>query len=171
LGVDVSQDHDQESTDFGKAMQKIVETQPHLPQREILILSTLGGRVDQGLGVLHEMLREENKDPGVRLWLLSESSVSFILRKGHNHIEGLKSGGLFTKYSGLVPIYGPATITTWGMEWDIKDWDTQMGTQVSTSNHVMSDQVEVHTSEPILFTIERSPMSSPGKEASRLSGK
>lgn len=156
-GVDVSQDHDQESTDFGKTMQKIKETQPTLPRREVLVLGRLGGRVDQGLGLLHEMLREENKDPGVRLWLLSESSVSFILQEGYNSIDGLKSG-LFTKYTGLVPIYGPATITTSGLEWDIKDWDTQMGTKVSTSNHVMSDEVQVQTSGPILFTIERSPI-------------
>jgi thiamine pyrophosphokinase len=157
LGVDVSQDRDVESTDFGKAMQKIAAAQPALRQREILILGTLGGRVDQGLRILHDIYRAELKNPSFRLWLLSEASVSFVLREGDNYIEGLKSGGFFTKYAGLIPIYGPATITTAGMEWDVSNWDTQMGGEhVSSSNHVVSDRVDVRTSGPILFTIERS---------------
>lgn len=128
--------------------------------RDIIILCTLGGRVDQGLGLLHEMIREENHDPLVRLWLLSESSISFVLKKGLNVIDGLKSSGLFTKNVGLVPIFGPATITTSGFEWDVQDWDTQMGTQVSTSNHVTADKVHVQTTASILFTIERSHITS-----------
>jgi thiamine pyrophosphokinase len=155
----VSQDPDQESTDFGKAMQKIASTQPSASRREVLVLGTLGGRVDQGLGLLHVMLREELKDSKLRLWLISESSVSFVLPRGLNIIEKVKANGLFTKNMGLVPIYGPATITTAGLEWDVKDWDTQMGTRVSTSNHVISDEVSVKTNTPILFTIEMQPLS------------
>lgn len=138
-------------------MQKIAANTSLTSTREVLVLGTLGGRVDQGLGLLHEMLREETREPLLRLWLISESSISFILNKGSNTIEGLLASGLFTKYVGLVPVYGPATITTEGLEWDVEDWDTQMGIQVSTSNHVTADEVHVQTNAPILFTIERSP--------------
>jgi thiamine pyrophosphokinase len=158
-GVEVSKDPDQYSTDFGKSMQKIASIPSSFPApREIVILSTLGGRVDQGLGLLHEMIREELRDSTLRLWLVSESSISFVLKKGCNVIEGLKSSGTFTQNMGLLPIYGPATITTSGLEWDVQDWDTQMGTQVSTSNHVTADEVRVQTTASILFTIERSPI-------------
>lgn len=126
------------------------------------MLGSLGGRVDQGLGLLHEMIREETRDPTLRLWLVSESSISFVLRPGQTVVEGLVSTGLFTKNMGLVPIYGPATITTSGLEWDVKEWDTSMGTQVSTSNHVVADEVHVHTNAPILFTIERERFESAG---------
>ncbi|KAF2732154.1 thiamine pyrophosphokinase-like protein 1 [Polyplosphaeria fusca] len=157
LGVEVTQDHDQYSTDFAKAMNKVSSIHTNSSLRDIILLGTLGGRVDQGLGLLHEMIREETRDPLLRLWLFSESSVSFILRGNCNIIRALISSQCFTRNVGLVPIYGPAIISTSGLEWDVKDWDTQMGHQVSTSNHVVADNVEVKTSAPILFTVERVP--------------
>lgn len=139
-------------------MQKISSKSLSSSRKDVLVLGTLAGRVDQGLGLLHEMIREETKHPNLRLWLFSESSLSFILRSECNLIQGLQSSGLFTENVGLVPVWGPATITTSGLEWDIKDWYTHMGGQVSTSNHVKADEVQVETNAPILFTIERSPL-------------
>tara|TARA_R110002003_G_scaffold626_2_gene20875 strand:+ start:8415 stop:9248 length:834 start_codon:yes stop_codon:yes gene_type:complete len=157
-GVDVSQDHDQYSTDFGKTMNKISSRGPWSSRKDVLILGTLAGRVDQGLGLLHEMIREETKHPGLRLWLFSESSLSFILSSQHNTIRALQSSKLFTENVGLVPVWGPAVITTAGLEWDVDKWPTSMGSQVSTSNHVKADEVRVETDAPILFTIERAPL-------------
>ncbi|KAF2028346.1 thiamine pyrophosphokinase [Setomelanomma holmii] len=154
-GVEVSQDHDQYSTDFGKTMNKISSRGPWTSRKDVLILGTLAGRVDQGLGLLHEIIREETKHPGLRLWLFSESSLSFILSSQHNTVRGLQSSKLFTENVGLVPVWGPAVITTSGLEWDVEKWPTSMGSQVSTSNHVKADEVEVATDAPILFTIER----------------
>ena len=154
-GVEITQDHDQYSTDFGKAMKKIRAVESVSPQREVLVLGTLGGRVDQGLGLLHEMIREERQDPTTRLWLFSERSISFILGSRHNILKGLKSGDVFTKYVGIIPVYGPAVITTSGLEWNVEEWDTSMGTQISANNHVVEDTVEIDTDAPVLFTIER----------------
>jgi thiamine pyrophosphokinase len=156
-GVSVSRDGDQYSTDFGKCMQKISSRSPSTLQ-DVVVLGTLGGRVDQGLGLLHEMIREETKHANLRLWLFSESSLSFILRGKRNVIWDLQKNGIFTENVGLVPIYGPAIISTEGLEWDVKEWDTQMGGQVSTSNHIKADEVKVETNAPILFTIERAPL-------------
>jgi thiamine pyrophosphokinase len=158
LGVDISQDPDQYSTDFGKTMQRISSRSQSSPRKDVLVLGTLAGRVDQGLGLLHEMIREENKHPNLRLWLFSESSLSFILRSEHSMLRGLQSSRLFTENVGLLPVWGPATISTTGLEWDVKDWCTHMGGQVSTSNHVKANDVQVETNAPILFTIERAPL-------------
>lgn len=157
-GVQVSQDRDQESTDFGKTMQKISSRVSSTALQDVVILGTLGGRVDQGLGMLHEMIREETKHPNLRLWLFSESSLSFILRSRHNLIRGLQTSKLFTENVGLVPIYGPAVITTTGLEWDVQEWATHIGGKVSTSNHVKADNVHVETNAPILFTVERAAL-------------
>lgn len=157
-GVSVSRDGDQYSTDFGKCMQRI-SSRVFLPAvKDVLVLGTLGGRVDQGLGLLHEMIREETKHPNLRLWLFSESSLSLILQGTETMLRGLQESRVFTENVGLVPIYGRAVISTQGLEWDVKDWDTQMGGQVSTSNHVKADDVRVETDAPILFTIERAPL-------------
>ncbi|KAJ4289160.1 thiamine pyrophosphokinase [Kalmusia sp. IMI 367209] len=158
-GAQVSQDPDQYSTDFGKAMQKISANHSPTSSREVLVLGTLAGRVDQGLGLLHEMTREETKDPRLRLWLYSETNVSFILRSSRNIIKGALSSRRFTENVGVLPVYGPAIISTSGLEWDVQDWETQMGHQVSTSNHVKADEIHVHTDAPVLFTIERASLS------------
>jgi thiamine pyrophosphokinase len=157
-GVTVVRDRDQYSTDFGKCMQKISSRLPSATIQDVLVLGTLGGRVDQGLGLLHEMIREETKYPNLRLWLFSESSLSFVLRSKRNVLRGLMESGCFTENVGLVPIWGPAVISTEGLEWDVREWETQMGGQVSTSNHVKADEVRVETNAPILFTVERVPL-------------
>jgi thiamine pyrophosphokinase len=154
-GVSVSQDPDQYSTDFGKAMRKIEQTSSPSPHREILILGTLSGRVDQGIGLLHEMTREETRNPNLRLWLFSETNVSWILRPGRNPIKSGLAERFFTQNVGILPVYGPARITTKGLEWDVEDWLTQMGHQVSTSNHAMKEEVVVETDAPVLFTVQR----------------
>ncbi|OCL03216.1 thiamin pyrophosphokinase-like protein 1 [Glonium stellatum] len=163
-GVEISQNPDQYSTDLGKAMRKIMATESFSHRRDILILGTLSGRVDQGLGLLHEMVREETENPNIRLWLFSETNVSFILREGCNNIQTALSAGYFTCNVGIIPIYGPATITTSGLEWDVTSWPTRMGYQVSTSNHSVEEQVRVETDAYVLFTMEREPRL-PGKEA------
>lgn len=109
--------------------------------------------------MLHEMIREETMDPRVRLWLYSETNVSFILRDSHNVIKGALSSRSFTENVGILPVYGPATISTAGLEWDVQSWPTQMGHQVSTSNHVKADEIHIYTDTPVLFTIERASMS------------
>lgn len=63
--------------------------------------------------------------------------------------------GLITPNVGILPVYGPARITTHGLEWDVEDWPTHMGGQVSTSNHIVEDQIIVETDNEVLFTVER----------------
>lgn len=160
-GVEISQDPSQESTDFGKTMQKIaarVVSSSPVPVdsiENVIVLGTLGGRVDQAISILHNMLVEETNHANLRLWLFSEASISFILRRGRHVLRGLQSSELFTENVGLVPIYGRAVISTRGLEWDVKHWDTFIGGNVSSSNHVKADEVWVETNEPILFTVER----------------
>ncbi|OJD32451.1 thiamine pyrophosphokinase [Diplodia corticola] len=184
-GVTISRDPDQYSTDFGKAVKRIASatsittttaaaeedglaaaSSPTSCYREILILCTLAGRVDQGLGLLYEMLRLENAALSpTRLWLFSESSVSWILPPGENRIDvvpaspngssGSSGNSHFTENVGILPAFGPATITTTGLEWDVTDWPTSVDGNVSTSNHVKRGSVTVKTDAKVLFTIER----------------
>ena len=60
----------------------------------------------------------------------------------------------FEENIGIIPLSAPASITTQGFEWDVEDWHTEIGGQVSTSNHIRADKVEVSTSVPVLFTVE-----------------
>lgn len=153
IGVEISEDPDQYSTDFGKAVAETTERVPDV--RDILVLGSLGGRVDQGLGLLGEMYREQKiNHPGMRFWLFSEASVSTILMTGTTTLHTPLSEGLITPNVGILPIYGPSNITTSGLEWDVKDWRTEIGGNVSTSNHIVADEVKVRTTNDVLFTVE-----------------
>ncbi|KAF2435197.1 thiamine pyrophosphokinase-like protein 1 [Tothia fuscella] len=168
-GVQIFEDGDQYSTDFGKSMKALTGGYPKLSlisesgsQQDIIIKGTISGRVDQGIGLLHELYREtmnrsgsSGTHSGIRLWLISEQSVSSLLRPGQNVILGVdQKDDIFTPNIGILPIFGPAVITTKGLEWDVEDWKTEMGGMVSTSNHIMHDKVEVQTDVVVLFTIE-----------------
>jgi thiamine pyrophosphokinase len=63
--------------------------------------------------------------------------------------------GSITRNVGILPIYGPALISTKGLEWDVEDWETEMGGQVSSSNHIVADQISITTNREVLFTVER----------------
>lgn len=154
LGVEVSHDGDQYSTDFDKAVKKIIQNRPNT--RELLVLGSLGGRVDQGLGLLSQIYHMQlNEYPNIRIWLCTSSSISMILRPGTSIIRTPMAAELLTGNIGILPIFGPASITTQGLEWDVADWRTLMGGNVSTSNHIKADTVTVKTDHDILLTLER----------------
>ncbi|KAI9671669.1 MAG: hypothetical protein M1831_003197 [Alyxoria varia] len=192
--VSILFDADQYSTDFGKSVKLALDKSPHGEEEmmDIIILGSMSGRVDQGLGLLSEIAREQSAHQ-IRFWLVSERSVSFILQGPpkavgrnqpdvHRHIislacksdseskesaeapseveAGARQDKVFTPNVGILPIFGPARISTRGLEWDVSDWPTEMGANVSTSNHVKEPQVEVKTNAKVLFTIEMSDFDS-----------
>lgn len=106
------------------------------------------------------MFQEEGYNYG-KVYLLSTEAITFVLRAGNHRIrvraDDFKEKGLpsnLGKHIGILPLKGPAVITTSGMEWDVENWLTQFGGQVSTSNHVKEAVVSIHTTEDVLFTID-----------------
>ncbi|KAH6857115.1 thiamine pyrophosphokinase [Chaetomium sp. MPI-CAGE-AT-0009] len=132
---------------------------------DIVAIGGLGGRVDQGLSQLHHLYLFQ---PGAdyaqgRVYLFSGESLTFLLKAGRHRIRvrdnlsggGDGSGDVFGKHVGILPVGGPSRLTTSGLEWDVRDWETRFGGRLSTSNHVLSttEVVEVETTAEVLFTI------------------
>jgi thiamine pyrophosphokinase len=159
-GVEVVKNPDQYSTDFTKCLRWIrAEVQRQhgsddVPM-DVVVLGGLGGRVDQGFSQIHHLYMAEN-DPHLlkgRIYLLSEQSLSFVLANGQNliHIEP----GYFAENVGIIPVLGRTLISTKGLEWDVESWPTEFGGQVSTSNHIRSDLIQVAFEGPRpLLTLE-----------------
>ena len=152
-----------------------------ISKAEVVVLGGLGGRVDHGIGLLSEIAREQRKHESVlRFWLVSESNVSFVLdgpppmsrdesedrKTSQKYILKIPSTAtvrsssaqdqpIFTANVGILPIFGPARISTLGLEWDVEHWHTEMGGQVSTSNHLVEETVSIETDARVLFTVER----------------
>lgn len=125
---------------------------------------------------------EEKRATGGSLYLVSEESITFIIQKGKNTIhtpatnradiarlsvsedtspsakkrklDDPEQEYFFEENIGIIPLTAPATITTHGFEWDVENWHTEIGGQLSTSNHIRADKVEVETSADVLFTLE-----------------
>jgi thiamine pyrophosphokinase len=127
---------------------------------DIVALGGIGGRVDQGLSQLHHLYLYQ-QDPAYangRIFLLSGSSLTFLLKTGSHRIrvrEDEEINDLFGKHIGIIPLKEASRITTRGLQWDVTDWETEIGGRLSTSNHVLPDTtwVEVETTKDVLFTI------------------
>ncbi|KAF9894986.1 hypothetical protein FE257_004610 [Aspergillus nanangensis] len=153
-----------------------------LTRLEILILGGLGGRVDQAFSQIHHLYLMQQQPtllPG-DLYLISEESITMVLQPGKNVIHTpctnrpLPSSGddddgdrgsvvvsssdehlhLLEENVGIIPLSGPERITTSGFQWDVEDWPTAIGGQLSTSNHIRADVVTVEAKGPVLFTVE-----------------
>lgn len=169
-GVDVVKDPDQNSTDFTKCLRWIREEvqrqhgSDDVPM-DVVALGGLGGRVDQGFSQIHHLFMAEN-DPHLlkgRIYLLSEQSLSFVLANDQNmiHIEP----GYFAENVGVIPVLGRTLISTKGLEWDVECWPTEFGGQVSTSNHIRSDLIQITFEGPRpLLTLELESKLSATKE-------
>ena len=157
-GVAIVRDPDQYATDFTKCL-KWLRKNPGQAQApgsrlDVVAVGGLGGRVDQGFSQIHHLyLATRDKELLMgEIYLLSEQSLSFVLEDGLNRIELGRS--IFAENVGIIPITGPAVITTRGLEWDVQDWKTEFGDQISTSNHLISETIEIETTTRVLFTVE-----------------
>lgn len=163
-GVKIIKDPDQYSTDLTKCLKyirdQVVATgdEYSTPQRgvDVAIFGSLGGRADQAFSQLHHLYTCSQDVPSMvgDLYLITAESMIFLLGKGQNRIHAPVGPKHFTENVGIIPIGRPSVITIRGFEWDVTDWKTEFGTQMSTSNHLRAETVEVETSERVLFTLE-----------------
>ena len=169
-GVQILKDEDQYKTDFMKCFNFIAEnvqrqaTEDHQKKEphDVAIFGGLGGRADHAFSNLnHLYAHQEDRSQGqfpspiIRdLYLITPESIIFCLHKGDNYIITPVGAEALGESVGIIPLGMPATITTEGLEWDVKDWPTVFGGQVSTSNHIKSESVSVKTTARVLFTVE-----------------
>ena len=172
-GIKILLDADQYSTDMMKCLNYIREelrtsnddkgegngpnSDSQIQHLDIAVFGGLGGRADQAFSQLHHLYIYAHEEPTVSkgdLHLITPESVVFLLEKGLNKIHTPLDAGFFRENVGIIPIAKPSVITTRGLEWDVTDWPTEFGTQISTSNHIKSDIIEIETTERVLFTLE-----------------
>ena len=168
-GVIIAKDPDQYSTDFTKCLKHLTSVARPCKKRkadssrlsavvsfDVAVIGGLGGRADQAFSQLHHLYAASD---GVRncykdIYLITPESIIFLLLKGLNIIRTPVASDLLGESIGIVPVGKPSIITARGLEWNVEDWPTEFGTQLSTSNHIKDSHVEVETSERVLFTVE-----------------
>lgn len=111
--------------------------------------------MDQGVSILHHLYKAPEIYPQGRIYLVSISAITFLLTAGtHQIIVKNPQAPVLGKNIGILPVGMPAKITTKGLKWDVENWDTRFGGQLSTSNLVREAEVTVTTSADVLFTID-----------------
>jgi len=114
--------------------------------------------MDQGLSTLHHLYRFQNGPnySSGRMFLLSNEGIAFVLKSGRHEIKVRDKTQIcgLGKHVGIIPLKEPSVITTKGLEWDVSEWHTAFGDQISTSNHVDAEYVTVQTTKDVLFTID-----------------
>lgn len=160
----IVKDPDQYSTDLTKCLKyirdQLTKTEdeygPARERADVAIFGSLGGRADQAFSQLHHLYTCSQDVPSMigDLYLITAQSVMFLLETGKNRIHAPVGPKHFTENVGIIPIGRPSVITTHGFEWDVTQWSTEFGGQMSTSNHIQAEIVEVETSERALFTLE-----------------
>jgi len=182
-GTEVIHDPDQYSTDFEKAVKyvklfevpssaeltpsRVKERQATLQAakkdkstKDIVCIGGLGGRVDQGMSQLHHLYKFQ-EDPLYRsgkMFLLSSEAITFVLKSGKHRIKVREvdpnQRPILGNHIGIIPLKEASRITTRGLKWDVTDWQTEIGGQLSTSNHVEEEWVTIETTKDVLFTID-----------------
>uniref|UniRef100_A0AC35GQA1 Thiamine diphosphokinase n=1 Tax=Panagrolaimus sp. PS1159 TaxID=55785 RepID=A0AC35GQA1_9BILA len=152
--VEIIETDDQNNTDLTKLI-KIVCDRKDLEWEAIFILGGFGGRFDHTMASLNSLLKshEWTSKP---VFLLDHENLTTMLHKGHTTVtfRNLPSP-LFTKSCGLIPIVQRETIVSLkGFQWNLDEFPLQFGGLISTSNNIVSDEVEVKTNEPLIFTLQ-----------------
>lgn len=121
------------------------------------ILNGLGGRFDQTIQSINQLLILKQQQQHLTDYFITQDDIVFLVPKGLNFIqyESKEVFGRANPVCGLLPIGGPVKLTTRGLKWDVKDWDTQMGGSVSSSNALVGNKgFVVDTTGDIIVNIE-----------------
>ncbi|KAF9122667.1 hypothetical protein BGW39_009575 [Mortierella sp. 14UC] len=119
----------------------------------IVALGGTGGRFDQSMSSIHHLyiLNQERQAT-----LVSDESIVVVLGAGTHEITcNLDIEG---PTCGIIPVgSSEAILTTGGLKWDIEDWATSFGGQISTSNALVGSKVTIKTTAPVVWTTELRP--------------
>ncbi|ETO26452.1 hypothetical protein RFI_10686 [Reticulomyxa filosa] len=147
------------NTDFYKALSYELETITESSSSDseqknpeyIIAWGAYGERFDhemQSFNILKqfdtELLPKHKNAGNVRLMLMSGKNFCVALGKGTHKIRLAKTQG---PICGVLPIYEPVTVTTFGLKWDLKKSLLSFGGLVSSSNEI----VKKTNDEPIVI--------------------
>lgn len=107
-GADIVHDEDQYSTDLWKAMTHMYALHTTVPEHpiDVAIFGGLEGRADQALSQLHQLysIRTSRPPRAGKVYLITSTSIIFLLETGFNRIHTPVSEDRFTENAGIVPL-------------------------------------------------------------------
>ncbi|GME76201.1 unnamed protein product [[Candida] boidinii] len=118
----------------------------------LYLIGSIGGRFDQTIHSINQLIKNNSKRKNFRFFLFNSNynEIIVLLNKGYNFIhlknktkshtdnggdhDGEEDGKESLVEIGLLPLYKPTKISTHGLKWDVHDWETCWGGNISSSN-------------------------------------
>lgn len=127
--------------------------------RVVNVVGGIGGRFDQTFHLINQLYSVAKEFPELQVTFFSPYDVIFLIQEGTSYIK-YSSRAIFNSRDkvpkcGLLPFAGPVTLHSEGLEYDVKDWKSEVGGAVSTSNGVVGVRgLTITTTGPIVMSIE-----------------
>jgi thiamine pyrophosphokinase len=140
---------DQDTTDLQKCIKYLLETEKGY--QTSVIINAFGGRLDHIMGNINSVFLYKEC---MKLFLLDEENLTFLLSKGRNDIEIDRK--LEGPECGIIPFKNTAIVSSTGLKWDLSLAELSFGQLISTSNLVLEDRVQltVHRGDYVLWNIK-----------------
>ncbi|CAF1343453.1 unnamed protein product [Didymodactylos carnosus] len=146
----------QSETDFTKCVRTMLQQCERLDV--IYVFSSLCGRFDHAMGNIHTLylINSLNLNPKLRLYLVTDQDITFLLKSGHNRIH--TKSQLRGRECSLLPFAYPTRVRTDGLKWNLNnDTELNFSTLVSTSNTYdernTKDYVEIYCEKPVIYSM------------------
>ncbi|QPG75685.1 hypothetical protein FOA43_003044 [Brettanomyces nanus] len=140
------------------------QDRPFFKQIFLLVVGGIGGRFDQTIATISRTIQSLSQRPFIDFILLNSEHAEFVLLlpKGKNFIDFPTEKGFMDedrgdnpRNVGLLPLSGPANVTTKGLKWDVQDWRTEMIGDLSLCNYQVGDNgIYLGTSSELFVNIE-----------------
>ncbi|KAF3991840.1 hypothetical protein FT663_02028 [Candidozyma haemuli var. vulneris] len=104
------------------------------------IAGGIGGRFDQTFHSINQLYATKLEFPNIRLFFVSDNDLVFLAPTGTTYVK-FANKKLFNQHDpvpklGLLPFGNRVILTTKGLKYDVENWVSQVGGNVSTSNGV-----------------------------------
>lgn len=147
--IQIIEDSNQNKSDLEKSVDYALKKHVSDKVATLVIFGTLSGRLDHALSIYHVLYSLQQTQRAI--FITPDGWVTLI----PNSTDGVKIHGLHhAAKCGLFAIGHPVnSITTSGLQWDLKKSKLKLGECSSIANQINSKVVQVTTSDPVLFCI------------------
>lgn len=129
------------------------------PKLSVCVAGGIGGRFDQSFHLINQLYVLRFQHPGIMIYFYLDGQVIFLARKGVNYVGYSSIKIINNKHDiprcGLLPFRHRVILNTSGLQYDVKNWPSEVGGAVSSSNGVVGvDGFVIDTTDDIVMNIE-----------------
>lgn len=119
----------------------------------------VSGRFDQTFHSINQLYYCLAKHPDIRIFFVSDSDLIFLVPAGTTYVK-FASKKLFNQHDpvpkmGILPYGKRVVLSTYGLKYDVENWVSEVGANVSTSNGVSGTTgFVIESSDDVVVNVE-----------------